>query len=195
MFHSKANTSQNCSVQLHFFKHLNSSTLFLPVCFIYFLFKFMEIGLKSMLQKWIFYLFIFQLACLFIYYYCQAFWGALLKEWVMTFFKVNNQIRSFLSAIFSCRLVKMSSRKGSCFKLSGKQLLRLLSEMIVKRNRKYCYLVAFNLNERQKAVINVNQEMQLMQRFQGEMEEFYLFIYFFLLACIMPCLLQNITQC
>lgn len=77
----------------------------------------------------------------------------------MTFFKVNNQIRSFLSAMFSRRLVKMSSGKGSYIKLCGKQFLRLLSEMMVERNKKYCYLVAFNLNGKYKAVINIKQEV------------------------------------
>lgn len=51
----------------------------------------------------------------------------------MTFFKVNNQIRSSLSAIFSCLLVKMSSGKRSCFKLCGKQFLSLLSKVMVER--------------------------------------------------------------
>lgn len=76
----------------------------------------------------------------------------------MTFFKVNNQIRSFLSATFSCRLVKMSFGKGSCFKLREKQFLSLLSEIMVERNKKYCYVVTLNLIERFKAVINVKQE-------------------------------------
>lgn len=135
-----------------------------------------------MLLKWIFYLFIFQLVCLSIYYYCQACCGALLTEWVRTFFKVNNQIRSFLSVIFSCRLVKMSSAKGSCFKLCGKQFLSLLSETMVERNKKYCYLVTFNLIDLFKAVINVKQEEQFMQRFYGGMEEFLGFSFY--VCCI-----------
>lgn len=79
----------------------------------------------------------------------------LLKKWVVTFFKVNNQIRSSLSVIFSCLLVKMSSGKGSCFKLSGKQFLYLLSKKIVERKKKYFYLVLFNLAEGYEAVISV----------------------------------------
>lgn len=78
----------------------------------------------------------------------------LLKKWVVTFFKVNNQIRSSLSVIFSCLLVEMSSGKGSCFKLSGKQFLHLLSKKRVER-KKYCYLVLFNLAEGYEAVISV----------------------------------------
>lgn len=75
----------------------------------------------------------------------------------MTFFKVNNQIRSSLSVIFSCLLVKMSSGKGSCFKLCGKQFLSLLSKMMAE-GKKHCYLVAFNFIEGYKAIINVKQK-------------------------------------
>jgi len=75
----------------------------------------------------------------------------------MTFFKVNNQIRSSLSMIFSCLLAKMSSGKQSCFKQCGKEFLSLLSKMMVVRKRKHCYLVAFNFIEDYKEVINIKQ--------------------------------------